>query len=81
MTKIMSASHARADFYKIMDETANTHEPIVITGKRNNVVMISQEDWNAVQETLYLNAITNMASSICDAMEADDSEFSKSVEW
>lgn len=77
----MSASHARADFYKIMDETANTHEPIVITGKRNNVVMISQEDWNAVQETLYLNAITNMASSICDAMEADDSEFSKSIEW
>ena len=81
MTKIMSASHARADFYNLMDETASTHEPIVITGKRNNVVMLSQEDWNAVQETLYLNAIPEMVSSIRNAMEADDSEFSKSVEW
>lgn len=56
---------------------AETHEPIIITGKRNNVVMISQEDWNAIEETLYLNAIPNMASSIQDSMNAPDSEFSK----
>ncbi|GGD47253.1 hypothetical protein GCM10012288_21860 [Malaciobacter pacificus] len=81
MTRIMSVSQVRADIYNVMDETALTHEPILITGKRNNVVMLSQEDWNAIEETLYLNSITNMASSIQESMNADDSEFSEDIEW
>lgn len=81
MTRVMSVSQVRADIYNIIDETAQTHQPILITGKRNNVVMISQEDWNAIEESLYLNSIPNMASSIIDAMKADDSEFSEKIEW
>ena len=81
MTKIMSVSQVRADIYNIMDETAQTHEPILITGKRNNAVMLSQEDWNAIAETLYLNTIPNMVSSIQSSMKAPDSEFSETVEW
>lgn len=81
MRKVMSVSQARADIYNIMDETAQTHEPILITGKRNNVVMISQEDWNAIEETLFLNSIPNMTTSIQKAMNATDSEFSKDIEW
>jgi len=81
MTKIMSVSQARANIYALMDETAQTHEPILITGKRNNVVMLSQEDWNAIEETLYLNSIPGMVASIQDAMQADDSEFSETIQW
>ena len=81
MTKVMTVSQARTNIYKIMDETAQTHQPIVITGKRNNVVMISEEDWNAIEETLYLNSVTGMADSIKEAMGAPDSEFSEDVEW
>ncbi|MDD2697641.1 MAG: type II toxin-antitoxin system Phd/YefM family antitoxin [Arcobacteraceae bacterium] len=81
MTKIMTVSQVRADIYNVMDETAQTHEPILITGKRNNVVMLSQEDWNAVQETLYLNSIPNMVSSIQESMQSSDSEFSETIEW
>jgi len=81
MTKVMSVSEVRANIYNVMDETAQTHEPILITGKRNNVVMVSQEDWNAIEETLYLNSIPNMTSSIKEAMEEDDSEFSQNIEW
>lgn len=81
MTKIISASQARADIYNIMDETAQTHEPVIITGKRNNVVMLSQEDWNALQETVYLNSIPNMAESIIDSMNESDDEFSDTVQW
>ncbi len=81
MAKVISVSQARANIYKIMDETAKTHEPILITGKRNNVVMLSQEDWKAIEETLYLNSIPNMVSSIQDSMNAPDSEFSKKIEW
>jgi prevent-host-death family protein len=77
----MSVSQVRADIYNIMDETAQTHEPVLITGKRNNVVMLSQEDWNAIEETLYLNAIPNMVSSVQSAMNVPDSEFSETVQW
>jgi len=55
MPKVMTVSQARANIYKIMDETALKHQPIMITGKRNNVVMLSEEDWNAIEETLFLN--------------------------
>jgi len=81
MARVMSVSQVRADIYNVMNETAQTHEPVLITGKRNNVVMLSQEDWNAIEETLYLNSIPNMASSIQDSMNADDSEFSEDIEW
>ena len=81
MTKVMSVSQVRSDIYNIMDETSQTHEPILITGKRNNVVMLSQEDWNAIEETLFLNNIPNMVSSIQESMSAPDSEFSDTVEW
>jgi len=81
MTKVMTVSQARTNIYKIMDETAQTHQPIMITGKRNNVVMLSEEDWNAIEETLFLNSIPGMASSIQEAMDAPNSEFSEDIEW
>jgi len=81
MTKVMTVSQARTNIYKLMDETAQTHQPILITGKRNNVVMLSEEDWNAIEETLYLNSIPGMASSIKEAMETPSSEFSEDIEW
>ena len=81
MTKIIPVSQARANIYSLMDETSQTHEPILITGKRNNVVMISQEDWNAIEETLYLNSIPGMTASIKESMNAPDNEFSEDIEW
>ncbi len=81
MTKVMTVSQARTNIYKIMDETAQTHQPIMITGKRNNVVMLSEDDWNAIEETLFLNSVPDMASSIKEAMDAPNSEFSEDIEW
>lgn len=81
MTKVITASQARSDIYNLIDETAQSHEPIIITGKRHNAVMVSQEDWRAIEETLYLTSIPNMAQSIIEAMNTPDSEFSESVEW
>ena len=81
MTKIIPVSQVRANIYSLMDETSQTHEPILITGKRNNVVMLSQEDWNAIEETLYLNSIPGMTASIKEAMDAPDSDFSENIEW
>jgi len=81
MAKVISVSQARNNIYNLIDETAASHEPVLITGKRNNVVMISEEDWRAIEETLYLNAIPGMTESIKEAMEAPDSEFNEEIEW
>jgi PHD/YefM family antitoxin component YafN of YafNO toxin-antitoxin module len=81
MRRVIPVSKARSNIYTLMDEISQTHEPILITGKRNNVVMLSQEDWNAIAETLYLNSIPDMVSSIQEAMKAPDSEFNEDIEW
>lgn len=81
MTKAISASQARANIFTIMDEAASSHEPILITGKRNNVVMLSQEDWNAIQETLFLVSIPNMKESIIEGMNTPISECTEELEW
>ena len=81
MTKVISANKAQANIYSLIDEIAQNREPILITGKNHNAVIISQEDWNAITETLYLNSIPGMVSSIQKAMNAPDSEFSENIEW
>ncbi len=81
MTKVMPVSQVRADIYNIIDETAQTHEPILITGKRNNAVMISQEDWENIEETLYLNSIKGLTNSIIECKKTNDDEFCEEIEW
>lgn len=63
MTAI-SASEARAKLYRLIDETAVSHQPVLISGKRNKAVLISEEDWQAIQETLFLLSIPGMRESI-----------------
>jgi len=79
--KVISATKARANIYNIIDEVAKSSEPILITGKRNNAVLISQEDWNAIEETLFLNNIPGLVESLQESMNAPDSEFSEEIEW
>ena len=81
MTKVISVSKARENIYKLIDETAISHEPILITGKRNNAVMLSEEDFRAIEETLFLNSIPDMVDSLQKSMKAPDSEFSEEIEW
>lgn len=63
MTRL-SASEARAKLYRLMDQAAESHKPILISGKRSNSVLISEEDWAAIQETLFLLSIPDMRESI-----------------
>lgn len=81
MTQVMTVSQARTNIYKLMDETAASHEPILITGKRNNVVMISQEDWNVMQEMLHLNTIPGMVESIKEGLNTSVQECATEVQW
>jgi prevent-host-death family protein len=75
------ASEARANLYRLIDETAESHKPIIISGKRNNAVLISAEDWNAMQETLYLLALPKMRESIKAGMTKPLAKNTKVLDW
>jgi prevent-host-death family protein len=77
----MTATEARAALYTLIDEVAATHEPILITGKRNNGVLISEEDWRAINETLYLLGIPAMRESIQEGMATPLDECSEEAGW
>ena len=77
----LSASEARARLYKLLDEAASSHEPIQITGKRNNAVLVSEDDWRAIQETLYLVSIPGMRDSIRKGLETPVDKCSKNIKW
>ena len=64
----LTASEARTGLYRLIDQAAETHKPVVITGKRANAVLVSEEDWSATQETVYLLSIPGTLESIKDAM-------------
>ena len=65
----MTATAARTNFYNLIDQTRDCHELIIISGKRNNAVLISVDDWNAIQETLYLNSVSGLYDSLKKGME------------
>lgn len=77
----LTASEARANLYRLIDQTAESHQPIAITGKRANAVLLSAEDWSAIQETLYLLGVPGMRESILEGMAARDEECSKELDW
>lgn len=64
----VTATQARANLYQLLDQTAQSHEPIQITGKRSNAVLVSEEDWRSIQETLCLLSIPGMRDSIRQGM-------------
>lgn len=67
MTKF-TASEARASLYRLIDQTAESHQPVLISGKRTNAVLVSEEDWSAIQETLYLLAVPGIIGQSFDSI-------------
>ena len=77
----VTATEARAKLYRLIDQAASSHEPIVITGKRANAVLISEDDWRAMQETLYLLSIPGMRESIREGLETPVEECAEDLDW
>lgn len=78
---IFTASEARANLYRLIDQTAESHEPIYISGKKTSAVLLSEEDWNAIQETLYLLSVPGLRESIKDGMAEPLNESAKELDW
>jgi len=77
----LTASQARANLYRLLDEAAETHKPIRIAGKRNNGVLVSEEDWSAIQETLFLLSIPGMRESIVRGLRTPTKKLAKKLTW
>jgi prevent-host-death family protein len=77
----LTVSEARANLYRIIDQAAESHQPIAITGKRANAVLLSAEDWSAIQETLYLLGVPGMRESILEGMATPVEECGKELDW
>ncbi|MCF6314625.1 MAG: type II toxin-antitoxin system Phd/YefM family antitoxin [Verrucomicrobiales bacterium] len=78
--KTITATSARSDLYGIIDSAQSSHEPIQITGKRGNAVLVAEEDWRAIQETIYLLSVPGMRKSIVDGMAEPVEECSKEID-
>ncbi len=77
----LTASEARAKLYRLIDQTAESHQPIHITGKRTSAVLLSAEDWQSIQETLYLLSIPGMRESIKESMAEPPDESTRELDW
>jgi antitoxin YefM len=80
MTAI-TASEARANLYRLIDEAASSHQPLLISGKRNKAVLVSEEDWTAIQETLFLLSVPGMRESIREGMDTPVVECDEYLDW
>ncbi len=77
----LTATEARKRLYRIIDQVSQSHEPVVITGKRANAVLIAEDDWRAIQETLYLLNIPGMRESIRDGLNTPIEECTEEIDW
>ncbi|WP_158970953.1 type II toxin-antitoxin system Phd/YefM family antitoxin [Paraglaciecola sp. L3A3] len=77
----LNATEARSKLYALIDETSASHQPIVITGKRGNAVLLSEDDWNAINETLHLVSIPGMRESIQEGLEEELTDCEKELDW
>ena len=77
----LNVTNARKNLYRLIDEVNESHAPITITGKERSAVLVSEEDWNAIQETLYLSGIPGMTDSIRKGLETPVEECDADPGW
>ncbi|OGT30610.1 MAG: antitoxin [Gammaproteobacteria bacterium RBG_16_51_14] len=78
---IFSATKARANLYRLIEETLESHQPIVIKGKKGNAVILSEDDWNSINETLYLLSVPGMRDSIVEGRNTPIDECAEELDW
>ncbi|TAN25811.1 MAG: type II toxin-antitoxin system Phd/YefM family antitoxin [Castellaniella sp.] len=81
MSATLTATEARANLYRLIDQTAESHQAIRIAGKRTSAVLISEADWDAIQETLYLTSVPGMRESIKEGMAEPLDKSAKELDW
>jgi antitoxin YefM len=79
--KTIAIKNARKQLYRLVEQVQTSHEPVQLTGKGGNVVLVSEDDWRGIQETLYLVSILGMRESIVEGMATPTSQMSTELDW
>ena len=79
----INITNARKELYNLVENVNRYSEPTLIVSKKGNAVLLSEEDWNAIQETIYLNSIPGMVKSLTEGKESslDDCLTEDEIEW
>jgi len=78
---VVTINHADTKLPYLINQVADSHQPILITAPEKNAVLISEEDWFAIEETLYLLSISGMRESIKKGLQTPLEECSKELKW
>lgn len=76
-----NATNARQNLFRLIEQVNNEHEPVRITGRRGSAVLVGEDDWRAIEETIHLNSIPGMAESIREGMNTPAADLHDDVEW
>ena len=77
----ITVTEARKRLFSLVDSVAESHDPVHVSGKRHSVVLIGEDDWKALNETIYLHSIPGMVESILEGMRTPISKCSKELKW
>jgi antitoxin YefM len=77
----LNVTEARANLYKLIEDTSVNHEPVVITSKHGNAVLLAEDDWNAINETLHLLSVRRMRESILEGMQESIDKSATELNW
>jgi len=77
----ITVSEARERLYRLVGDVSGAGEPVLITGKRGNAVLLSEDDWRAIEETLYLLSVPGMRESIREGMTTQVADCAPELEW
>lgn len=78
---VITATEARERLYRLLDEVSASHEPVHISGKRSNAVLVSEEDWRSIQETLHLLSVPGMRESVVKGLATPVDECAEKLDW
>lgn len=81
MSRTMTTTQARSNLYRLIEQVSDSHDPVIITGKQHNAVLVAEEDWAAIQETLYLMSVPGMRESIKAGLSSSIDDCDDEVQW
>jgi len=77
----VSATAARSKLYRLIDQVNEESQPLTITGQRGNAVLVGEDDWQAIQETLFLASVPGLTESIRQARAEGVEAGSQELDW
>ena len=77
----INTTEARTNLNKLIDTVSASHEPVVIVGKKGNAVLLAEDDWNAINETLYLASIPGVREFVRKGMRENTDQTATKLDW